>query len=67
VELLLYFANTFLAGASEHCKFLPHEEGNYFSVPWVYYPVISSSASMLPLVGTENQLLAGSGEVMERE
>ena len=67
VKLLLYLASTFLAGASEHCKFLPDEEGNYFSVPWGYYPVISSSVSMLPLVGTEAQLLAWSGEAMERE
>ena len=29
--------------------------------------MISSSASMLPLVGTEGQLLAESGEVMDRE
>ena len=67
VGLLLYLANTFLAGASEHCKFLPDEEGNYFSVPWGSCTVISSSASMLPLVGTEGQLLAESGEVMDRE
>ena len=67
VKLLLYLASTFLAGASEHCKFLPDEEGNYFSVPWGYYPVISSSVSMLPRVGTEAQLLAWSGEAMERE